>query len=290
MKGLSRSNLHYMRAFAAAWSDQEIVQQLVGQIPWGHNVSLLNKLEDSGSRLWYAHATIEHGWSRSVLEHQIAGRLHERAGKGASNFERTLPAPDSELVQQVTKDPYNFEFAHVAREAKERELQDALLADIRSFLIEFGQGFAFVGDQYSIEVGGDEFFIDLLFFHIPLNCYVVVELKIGRFRPEDAGQLSFYVTAVDEEVKRDDHAPTVGLLLCASINETVVEYALRGIHKPMQVSGYRLRVAEPEPAREMPAALRDRLPSVPELTAGLREIAATHADALEAVEGAEDGE
>lgn len=189
MKGLSRSNLLYMRKLAEAWADEVIVQQLVGQIPWGHNVRLLDRLKNHAEREWYARATIEHGWSRAVLDYQIDTGLCHRQGKGVTNFERTLPAPRSELAQQVLKDPYNFDFLGLGDEAHEREIHRGLLKHLRAFLTELGAGFAFVGSEYHLEVEGEDFFVDLLFYHLKLRCFVVIELKTTDFKPEHAPTL-----------------------------------------------------------------------------------------------------
>jgi predicted nuclease of restriction endonuclease-like (RecB) superfamily len=270
MKGLSTRNVRYMRAFAKAWPDLEIVQQLVAQLPWGHNTALL-KLSNPEVRVWYAQRALEDGWSRNVLEHHITSRLHERDGKALSNFARTLPAPDSDLVQQITKDPYNFEFLELASEAKEVELEKALLNNMRRFILELGVGLAFVGSQYCLEVAGDESFIDLLFFHIPLNRYVVIELKTGKFRPEYAGQLGFYTTAVDQQICEEHHHPTIGLILCASRNETVAEYTLRDITKPIGIAGYDAKQSL-RLTTQVPPELTEKLPSVPELKAKLKHI------------------
>ena len=226
MKGFSRANLMYMRAFAEAWPEAEIVQQAVGQLPWGHNLVLLAKLKAPDMRLAYAQAAIEHGWSRNVLNIHIETRRLERSGQAITNFVERLPAPGSDLAQQSLKDPYLFDFLDVGSEADEREIESALVKHITQFLLELGAGFAFVGQQVHLEVGGDDFFIDLLFYHLKLRCYVVIELKAEKFKPEHLGQLSFYITAVDRQIKAEQDAPTIGLLLCKSKNEVVAEYAL----------------------------------------------------------------
>ncbi|NJM00581.1 MAG: DUF1016 domain-containing protein [Synechococcaceae cyanobacterium SM2_3_2] len=256
MKGFSRANLLYMRAFAAAWGDESIVQQVVGQIPWGHNVRLLDKLSDPQERLWYAQQTIEHGWSRAVLEHQIETQLYQRQGKAITNFEATLPKPQSDLAQQLLKDPYTFDFLSLGAEAKERDLEKALLERIRDFLLELGVGFAFVGSQYHLEVGGQDFYIDLLFYHLRLRCYVVIDLKMTEFKPEYSGKMSFYVSAVDDLLRQSVDQPTIGLILCKSRNQTIAEYALRDVNKPIAVSQYEQR---------LPKELEGVLPSVEQL-------------------------
>ena len=258
MKGFSRANLMYMRAFAEAWPDAEIVQQAVGQLPWGHNLVLLAKLKDSQQRLAYAQKAVEHGWSRSVLGMHIETRLLEREGQAQTNFEARLPAPGSDLAHQTLKDPYVFDFLDVSREANEREIEAALVQHVTRFLLELGAGFAFVGRQVPLEVGGDDFFIDLLFYHLKLRCYVVIELKADKFKPEHLGQLGFYLTAVDAQMKGEHDAPTIGLLLCRSKNKVVAEYALRDSAKPMGIAEYQLTAS-------LPAELQTTLPSIEQI-------------------------
>ena len=260
MKGLSPRNLLYMRQFAEAWPDRAIAQQAVAQIPWGHNVRLLDKLSDPVVRLWYANKARLHGWSRDVLVIQIETGLHQRQGKAVTNFDASLPAPQSDLANSLLKDPYLFGFLGLEDEAQEREIEKALMRHLRDFLLELGVGFAFVGNQYRLKVGGDEFFIDMLFYHLHLRCYVVVELKAVAFKPEYAGKLNFYLSAVDDLLRHHDDAPTIGLLLCRGKNEVVAEYALRDMSKPMGVSEYQLTEALPE-------SLKDKLPTVAELEA-----------------------
>ncbi len=254
MKGFSRANLMYMRAFAAAWPDEQIVQQVVGQLPWGHNLVLLSQLKDPAQRLAYAESAITHGWSRNVLNIHIETRLLERSGKVATNFELTLPKPQSDLARESLKDPYRLDFLGLSREAGERAIENALVKHVTEFLLELGAGFAFVGRQVLLNVGGDEFFIDLLFYHLKLRCYVVIELKGGKFKPEHLGQLSFYLTAVDEQVKHPQDNPTIGLLLCKSKNKVVAEYALRQNTQPLGVSEYKLiESLPPELATDLPS-------------------------------------
>ena len=255
MKGFSRANLMYMRAFAEAWPDGEIVQQAVGQLPWGHNLVLLTKLKSPEQRLNYAQRAIDHGWSRNVLAIHIERRLLEREGKAASNFDSQLPKPQSDLARESLKDPYLFDFLGLGIEAGERAIEDAIVQHITRFLLELGAGFAYVGRQVPIEVGGDDFFIDLLFYHLKLRCYVVVELKAGAFKPEHAGQLSFYLSAMDAQVRAEQDGPTIGLLLCKSKNKVVAEYALRDYNKPMGVAEYQLIEA-------LPKELQTELPSI----------------------------
>jgi predicted nuclease of restriction endonuclease-like (RecB) superfamily len=258
MKGFSRANLMYMRAFAEAWPDEQIVQQAVGQLPWGHNLVLLSRLKQPEQRLAYAQAAIEHGWSRNVLNIHIETRLLERTGKAVTNFAERLPAPGSDLARESLKDPYLFDFLDVSKEADEREIESALVKHVTQFLLELGAGFAFVGRQMHLEVGGDDFFIDLLFYHLKLRCYVVIELKADKFKPEHLGQLGFYLTAVDRQVKAEQDNPTIGLLLCKSKNKVVAEYALGDKTQPMGVSEYKLLESLPEP-------LQTNLPSIEQI-------------------------
>lgn len=240
IKGFSTRNLKYMRKFAEAWQDKQIVQQAVALLPWGHNLVLLDKFSDNETRLWYAQKAIEHGWSRNVLVHQIESGLLERTGQAVNNFSQTLPEIHSDLATQTFKDPYIFDFLSLGEAYHERELETALTQHIMAFLLELGTGFAFVGKQRHIEVGGDDFYIDLLFYHLQLRCYVVIELKTGDFKPEHIGQLNFYVTAVDRQLKTEHDTPTIGLLLCKSRNEVVVEYALNQNPQPIGVAVYQL--------------------------------------------------
>lgn len=258
MKGFSRANLMYMRAFAAAWPDAEIVQQTVGRLPWGHNLVLLSKLKESGQRIAYAERAVQHGWSRTMLEIHIETRLLEREGQAVTNFAACLPAPGTDLARQTLKDPYLFDFLGIGKEAGEREIEAALVQHITQFLLELGAGFAFVGRQVLLDVGGDEFFIDLLFYHLKLRCYVVIELKAGKFKPEHLGQLGFYLTAVDRQVKSEQDNPTIGLLLCKSKNQVVAEYALGDKSQPMGIAEYKL-------LESLPAELQTSLPSIEQI-------------------------
>ena len=266
MGGFSRSNLLYMRAFAEAYPDPSIVQQLVGQIPWGHNVLLLTKLKKPEHRLWYAQATVANGWSRAVLDVQIATHAHRRQGKAITNFKRTLPAERSDLAQQTLKDPYTFEFLNLVADTRERDLELALVAHIQKVLLELGAGFAFVGRQVPLKVGRKEYFLDLLFYHLKLRCYVVVELKMEPFEPEHAGKMNFYLTAVDEQLRHPDDKPSIGLLLCKDNDKLVVEYALRDVAKPIGVAEWRTRLVA-----TLPKGLRGTLPSVKEIERELSE-------------------
>lgn len=258
LKGFSRANLMYMRAFAEAWSDAEIVQQAVGQLPWGHNLVLLSKLKEREERLAYARTAIEHGWSRNVLSIHIETRLLERTGKAVTNFEAHLPKAQSDLAIESLKDPYRFDFLGLGEQAQEREIEQALVQHVTDFLLELGAGFAFVGRQVLLEVGGEEFFIDLLFYHLKLRCYVVIELKAGKFKPEHLGQLSFYLTTVDRQVKHEHDSPTIGLLLCRSHNQVVAEYALGDKSQPMGIAEYKL-------LQSLPEALQTSLPTIEQI-------------------------
>ena len=253
MTGLSGRNLKYMRAFAEAYPDQEIVQQVVARLPWGHNVRLVEAVKDPAERLWYARQAIEHGWSRNILVHQIESDLYHRQGKAITNFERTLPAPQSELAKELIKDPYSFDFLALGPDMSERELERSLLDHLRSLILELGKGFAFVGSQYPLQVGGQDYYLDLLFYHLRLRCFVVLELKIEEFKPEFAGKMNFYLSAVDDQLRHETDGPSIGIILCKGKNAVVVEYALRDSAKPMGVAEYRLSPSLPSPAPRQPA-------------------------------------
>ena len=237
---------------------EEIVQQAVGQLPWGHNLVLISKLKSTQDRLAYAQKTLENGWSRNVLVMQIEMRLLERQGRAVTNFEQRLPKPQSDLARESLKDPYRFDFLGLGDEAYERETENALVRHVTEFLLELGVGFAFVGQQVHLEVGGDDFFIDLLFYHLKLRCYVVIELKAGDFKPEHLGQLGFYLTAVDRQVKAPEDQPTIGLLLCKNKNKVVAEYALGDKTQPMGIAEYKLQESLPE-------TLKTNLPSIEQI-------------------------
>jgi predicted nuclease of restriction endonuclease-like (RecB) superfamily len=265
MKGFSSRNLKYMRSFAEAYPDEQFVQEVLAQITWYHNIALMEKLKSLEERLWYARQTIEQGWSRNVLVHQIESGLYRRQGKADTNFSRTLPNPQSELAQQLFKDPYNFDFISLGKEAQERELEKALIDRIRDFLLELGVGFAFVGSQYHLEVEGEDFYVDLLFYHLRLRCFVVIDLKVEAFKPEFSGKMSFYVSAVDDLLKHEDDMPTIGIILCKNRKQKIVEYALRDLNKPIGVSTYQLRETLPE-------QLQGSLPTVEQLEAELEAV------------------
>jgi predicted nuclease of restriction endonuclease-like (RecB) superfamily len=281
LEGFSPRNIWRMRAFFLAWSgvSKKLTQavsetkiriaskklpQVVSEIPWGHNIVILQQLKIPEERLWYAQQTRDHGWSRSVLQAQIAKSAYDRQGKATTNFTRALPSPQSELAQQTLKDPYNFDFLTMGREAHERVTERDLLAHVREFLLELGAGFAFIGNQVKLTVGDADYFIDLLFYHVRLRCYVVVELKTTAFKPEHAGKLNFYLSAVDDLLKHKDDQPSIGLLLCRSRNRMQIEYALRDIHKPIGVAGWETKLVE-----KLPVDFRGSLPTVEEIEAEL---------------------
>jgi predicted nuclease of restriction endonuclease-like (RecB) superfamily len=265
MKGFSARNLKYMRLFAETWTDNQFVQRVVAQIPWGHNLEILTKLKSHEEREWYARADIEYGWSRPVLVHQIESGLYHRQGKAVTNFDKHLPSPQSELAQQTLKDPYLFDFLNVGIEAHERDIENALVEHITHFLLELGTGFAYVGKQVHLEVGGEDFYLDLLFYHLKLRCYVVIELKAVAFKPEYAGKLNFYLSAVDATMKHESDNPSIGLILCKDKNRLVAEYALKDISKPVGISEYRL-------IESIPENLQGSLPSIEQIEAELSEI------------------
>lgn len=258
MKGFSSRNLKYMRAFAEAWPEAEFVQQVAAQLPWFHLCTLLDKLKTREERDWYLAKAMQHNWSRNILVMQIETRLLERDGKAVTNFTSSLPKPQSDLARESLKDPYRFDFLGLTDEAQEREIEKALVKHVTEFLLELGAGFAFVGRQVLLDVGGDEFFIDLLFYHLKLRCYVVVELKGGKFKPEHLGQLGFYLTAIDRQVKSEHDNPTIGLLLCKSKNKIVAEYALGDKSQPMGIAEYKL-------LESLPAELQTSLPSIEQI-------------------------
>ncbi|MBM9488330.1 DUF1016 family protein [Pseudomonas sp. ICBG1301] len=258
MKGFSPRNLKYMRAFAEAWPDSEFVQEVLAQLPWYHQLALLDKLPSPETRRWYIAQAIEHNWSRNTLVMQIENRLLERSGKAVSNFEYHLPKPQSDLARESLKDPYRFDFLSLGLDAQERDIENALIKHVTDFLLELGAGFAFVGQQVLLDVGGDEFFVDLLFYHLKLRCYVVIELKAGKFKPEHLGKLSFYLAAVDAQLKHPQDGPTIGLLLCKSKDEVVAEYALRDNNRPIGVAQYQL-------VESLPAELQTNLPSIEQI-------------------------
>ncbi|HVT29111.1 MAG TPA: PDDEXK nuclease domain-containing protein [Lacipirellulaceae bacterium] len=292
-QGFSPRNLKYMRAFAEAWPNAKIVQAPLAQtkqgdstrseptpqaavlgspivqaplaqLPWYHHLALLDKLEKVGDRLWYAAKAVEHGWSRNVLALQIESGLHKRQGKAVSNFKATLPPAQSDLAQGITKDPYLFDFLTLRDDANERALEEGLVGHVEKFLLELGAGFALVGRQVHLEVGDQDFYLDLLFYHLKLRAFVVVDLKVGEFTPEAAGKMNFYLSAVDAQFRRSDDQPSIGLILCRSKNRVIAEYALRDMTKPIGVSGYMTKLVG-----SLPKSLKGAIPSVAELEKGL---------------------
>ncbi len=262
--GFSSRNLKYMRTFAEAYPDAEIVQQLLhnSPLPWGHHIRLLEQVKDADQRLWYLQAAHEHGWSRAVLELQIESGSFMRQGQALTNFSRTLPPPQSDLAQQILKDPYNFDFLSLGRDAHERQLEKGLLSHLQSFLLEMGAGFSLVGSQYHLEVGDKDYYIDLLFYHLRLRCFVVVDLKMAEFAPEFAGKMNFYLAAVDDLLRHPTDAPSLGLILCKTQQQVTVEYALRSTTAPIGVAGFRV-------TDTLPSELWDTLPTVQQIEAEL---------------------
>ena len=264
MKGLSPRNLKYMRAFAAAWPARAIVQEVLARIPWYHHLALMEKCRTPEERLWYARRSANEGWSHNILSIQIESRAHERQGMAITNFPDTLPPATSDLAAQVFKDPYLFDFLGTADPRRECEVEQALVDHIQRFLLELGTGFAFVGRQVPLEVGDQDFQIDLLFYHLKLRCYVVVELKAVPFDPAFVGQLNLCLSATDDLLRHPDDQPTIGLLLCREKNKLVVEYALRHLKRPIGVAGWETKLVE-----KLPKALKGSLPTVEEIEAEL---------------------
>ena len=264
MQGLSPRNLKYMRAFATAWPDRAIVQQVAAQIPWFHNCILLDRVQGPADRKWYIRQTIQNGWSRNILALQIESRLHKRQGKAITNFPATLPPSDSDMAAQVFKDPYLFDFLGTADPRREREIEQALVDHIQRFLLELGTGFAFMGRQVHLEVGTKDYYLDLLFYHVKLRCYIVVELKVVPFDPAFVGQMNLYLSAVDDLLRHPDDKPSIGVLLCKEKDRITVEYALRDLRKPIGVAEWRTRLVE-----SLPKRLQGSLPSIEQLEAEL---------------------
>jgi predicted nuclease of restriction endonuclease-like (RecB) superfamily len=287
IEGFSPLNLWRMRAFYSAYSQvAAILSQVATElsaatpspgstpiltqpatelppsetlaIPWFHNVILIQKVKDPALRLWYARQAAEHGWSRSILTLQIQSKLHQRQGKAVTNFKQTLPDPQSDLAQQLVKDPYNFGFLTLGADARERELELGLIEHLSKFLVELGTGFAFVGRQVHFEVGEDDFYLDLLFYHLRLRCFVVIDLKRGAFKPEYASKMNFYLNVVDDKMRHSDDQPCIGLILCQEKKRLIAEYALRGMNKAIGVSEYQL-------TRHLPKKLKGSLPTIEEI-------------------------
>jgi len=264
MQGLSPRNLKYMRRFAEVWPDRAIVQRSVAQLPWRHNIALLEKLETMDDRAWYARKAITEGWSKDILALQIESGLHRRQGKAANNFALTLPPADSDMAAQVFKDPYLFDFIGTADPRREREVEQALVDHVQKFLLEMGAGFAFVGRQVHLEFSSADYYLDLLFYHLKLRCYVVVELKAVPFEPEFVGKLNMYMSAVDDLLRHADDKPTIGLLLCKGKDRIIAEYALSGFKRPIGVADWKKQLTE-----TLPSEFKGSLPTVEEIEAEL---------------------
>jgi predicted nuclease of restriction endonuclease-like (RecB) superfamily len=285
MKGFSLRNLKYIKQWYVFYSqeikkrqqtvgknsqvllesEKQIGQQVVAQltqIPWGHHIVIISKCKNTNEAFFYIQKTIKNHWSRTVLTHHIESDLFHREGKAITNFELTLPAPQSDLAKEILKDPYNFDFLTLTEKHDERELENALVNHVTKFLLELGAGFSYLGQQYKLEIAGDEFFLDLLFYHVKLHCYIVIELKAVKFKPEFTGKLNFYISAVDELVKSEQDNPTIGMLICKSKNDMVVEYALKDVHKPIGVSEYII-------TKNLPTEFKSSLPSIEEIEAEL---------------------
>jgi len=280
ISGFSALNIWRMRAFYLAWTEDaeklsqavpemttQKLSQLVTEIPWGHNIALIQKLKDPAQRLWYAQQTVENGWSRAMLTHWIESDLHARQGKAVTNFKTALPAPQSDLAEEVIRDPYNFDFLTLRADAAERDLERGLLDHIRKFLLELGAGFAFVGQQVHLEVDDEDFYLDLLFYHLRLRCYVVIDLKARPFKPEHAGKMNFYLSAVDDLLRHPDDKPSIGIILCKTRSRVIAEYALRDLAKPVGVARYKTRLVE-----ALPDNLKGELPTVEQIQ---KELSAT---------------
>lgn len=270
MKGLSRSNLFYAKQFFLFYKDKigqqtvsQFVQQSVGQIPWGHNILIFSRSLNTMEAYFYIQKTLENGWSRDVLSLQIKSNLYQRQGKAINNFKETLPNSTSDLATQILKDPYNFDFLTLTENYKERELENALVDNVTKFLLELGSGFAYVGKQVPMQVGGQEYFIDLLFYHLKLRAYVVIELKASHFIPEYAGKLSFYLSAANDILRHPSDSPTIGLLICKDKNDIVAEYSLKNINQPIGVTEYQLTKLFPED-------FKSSLPTIEEIEKGLK--------------------
>lgn len=273
IEGFSRSNLFRMKAFYLAYPNcLPPVRQftdmsdlsILSRIPWAHNIVLIEKIKSAEERLWYAQKAIESGWSRNVLAMQIDSNLYKRQGKAITNFAKTLPSPQSDMAQQSLKDPYIFDFLTLQQDYAERDVELGLINNVQKLLLEMGKGFAFVARQYHLNVNGDDYYLDLLFYHFTLRCFVVVELKAGKFEPRDAGQLNFYLSAIDNQLKSPYDNPTIGILLCKTKNKLVAEYALKDINKPMGVADYEALIVE-----KLPKQFKKSLPSIEEIEAEL---------------------
>ena len=265
MSGFSTRNLKLMVQFYKEYSNDEFVQPIVAQIPWTHNIILIQKIKDKNIRFWYMEQTLQNGWSKDILSLMINSEVHNRTGNLVSNFSQILPPLESDLVQQSFKDPYRFDFLTITEPFRERELENNLIKHMEKFLIELGSGFAFVGRQYKLKIGDDEFYIDLLFYHLKLRCFIVVELKKGKFKPEYSGQVNFYCSAIDGILAQKDDKPTIGLILCQEKNEIVAEYSLRNMTQPIGISEYQL-------TEVLPKEFESSLPTIEEIEQELKQI------------------
>ena len=265
MSGFSTRNLKLMVQFYKEYSNDEFVQPIVAQIPWTHNIILIQKIKDKNIRFWYMEQTLQNGWSKDILSLMINSEVHNRTGNLVSNFSQILPPLESDLVQQSFKDPYRFDFLTITEPFRERELENNLIKHMEKFLIELGSGFAFVGRQYKLEIGDDEFYIDLLFYHLKLRCFIVVELKKGKFKPEYSGQVNFYCSAIDGILAQKDDKPTIGLILCQEKNEIVAEYSLKNMTQPIGISEYQL-------TEVLPKEFESSLPTIEEIEQELKQI------------------
>lgn len=265
VEGFSRTNLLYARSFAEAYPDRKVLQHLLQQSPvsWSHHTRILDKVKNPKARLWYVRAASENGWSRSILELQIESDLYTRQGSAVTNFDRTLPPLQSDLARQILKDPYNFDFLALGKDAHERELENGLMAHLKSFLLEMGQGFALLGTQYPLTVGDKDYFLDLLFYHVRLRCYVVIDLKMTAFEPEHAGKMNFYLSAVDDLLRHPQDEPSIGIILCKERDKVTAEYALNRMTAPIGVSSFTT-------TRDLPESLAANLPTIAQLEAQLR--------------------
>ena len=260
LKGLSVRNLKYMRKFAEIYSDFSIVQQLVAQIPWGHNIFLMDKVGAQEERLWYANKILENGWSRNTLMLQIESKLYDRQTNDnkVNNFSLILPKPQSDLANELIKDPYNFDFLTISEQANEKDIEKGLVKNLKLFLLELGKGFAFIGEQYHLEIANKDYYLDLLFYNTKLHSYVVFELKIGEFLPEYAGKMNFYLNVVDEKLKSEVDNSSIGIILCKSKNKLIAEYSLRDMTKPIGVAEYTV-------TQTIPDSIKSNLPTIEEL-------------------------
>lgn len=245
-------------------SQMELIEKIIKSIPWGHNQRIMYKCKNIAEALFYAQKTIDNGWSRTVLEHQIDSGLYDRQGKAITNFQLKLPEPQSDLAEQTLKNPYNFDFLTLREKYDEKELEDALINQITQFLLELGTGFSYLGRQIHLPVGESDFYIDLLFYHVRLHCYVVVELKTEKFKPEFAGKLNFYVTAVNKQMKAEKDNPTIGILICKDKDDVVAEYALDDISQPIGIAEYEL-------TKVLREEFKSSLPTVEEIESELSE-------------------